>query len=865
MHAAGDFSRELVTAAAAPALLLPRITTLTAWAEEVELGQKVVSHAARQALLYRILSGRAWLESADLWAVAAELGGLFDELTRAALELPRDVGEFTRQLEHAYRTRSSAPLNFEARLVHELWHAASAPGGALDPQAAYHARLERLATSVSRPIYAIGLEDLTRSEEQFLERAAARVSLARFDADHAATDPLTRTFAAAWPQAEGPDLLARAAALARAHPASAIADRLRIFAASGAEQEAQAVDVAVREWLLEGKKSIAIVVNDRLTARRARALLERAEVLVEDEAGWPFSTTSAATVMGRWLDVATNDSYYRDLFDLLKSPFAFSDRARDHRQAAVWRLETYARKHSIASGLHNFIAIAERQRDHEVLEMLRRVERGIATLGRGRRSLVGWLERLEQSLGHIGVAQGLAADSAGEQLLELLERLKHELVDEPLRVSFSEWRRWLAGELETATFRDTAIVSPVVFTHLAAAQLRRFDAVLLLGCDASHLPGPDPAARFFNQRVRAELGLPTSAERVAKTERDLAALFACSGRVLATWQCRSASGEPALLSPQLERLSVLHRRAYGPGLEDSTLVERLADAEVRHPDSLEPPAATVVPAPVAAPGLLPSRISASGYNALIACPYQFYARYVLGLSELDDVQEEIEKRDYGKLVHDVLAHFHRDHPRVLELEPAQAQCELEALSEQAFSELMTHDYHARAWLMRWRAVIPKYLEWQREHERSGWSWHAAEIARDIDVVTPAGRRVTLHGRLDRVDSNAQGAYAVIDYKTQSVKALQDKLAAKGEDVQLPVYALLWDQPVDAAFFLSLDREGVKPVPIDEGLGELSEAARVRLATLYDALQQGAALTAQGVEAACEYCEARGLCRRNYWP
>ena len=24
-------------------------------------------------------------------------------------------------------------------------------------------------------------------------------------------------------------------------------------------------------------------------------------------------------------------------------------------------------------------------------------------------------------------------------------------------------------------------------------------------------------------------------------------------------------------------------------------------------------------------------------------------------------------------------------------------------------------------------------------------------------------------------------------------------------------------------------------------------------------------TAQGVEAVCEYCEARGLCRRNYWP
>jgi hypothetical protein len=25
------------------------------------------------------------------------------------------------------------------------------------------------------------------------------------------------------------------------------------------------------------------------------------------------------------------------------------------------------------------------------------------------------------------------------------------------------------------------------------------------------------------------------------------------------------------------------------------------------------------------------------------------------------------------------------------------------------------------------------------------------------------------------------------------------------------------------------------------------------------------MPAQGTEAACEYCEVRGLCRKNYWP
>ena len=66
----------------------------------------------------------------------------------------------------------------------------------------------------------------------------------------------------------------RARELQAAQPRSPIAGRLRIFGAANAEQEAQAVDVTVREWLLAGKRRIGIVVQDRSAARRARALPE---------------------------------------------------------------------------------------------------------------------------------------------------------------------------------------------------------------------------------------------------------------------------------------------------------------------------------------------------------------------------------------------------------------------------------------------------------------------------------------------------------------------------------------------------------------------------------------------------------------
>src|SRR5262245_50196068 len=529
LHAAPDVAAALREAAGVPALLLPRITTLRQWAATVPLDRPIASRAARETLLYQELEKRGWLPAADLWAVSAELVGLFDELTRYNVALPADFAEFNRQLARAYRAQSGASLTFEARLVHELWRALARVTGEADPEAAYQLRLARLAESASAPLYALSLASLTPAEQRFLERYAGRAPVQCFTPEiSAGGDAVARLLAAAWPaNLDDAPLLERARALKAIHPESPLAGRLRILGAAGAEQEAQAVDATVREWLLAGRKKIAIVVHDRLVARRARALLERAQVLVRDEAGWAFSTTSAATAIGRWLDVAGGDCYYRDLLDLMKSPFAFHDWAHESRRAAVLRLEGYVRRESVVSGLGNFMELAEAKHDPEVRQMLARIQQGVRALGHGRRrTLARWLTALTASLEEVGLLVGLAADSAGSQLLDLMGRLGDELAAGTLAVDFAEWRRWLARQLESATFRDRAIESPVVFTSLGATRLRSFDAVLILGSDAAHLPGPDPASMFFSQGVRAELKLPTWAERVEEMVEDLAALIA---------------------------------------------------------------------------------------------------------------------------------------------------------------------------------------------------------------------------------------------------------------------------------------------------------------------------------------------------
>jgi ATP-dependent helicase/nuclease subunit B len=122
----------------------------------------------------------------------------------------------------------------------------------------------------------------------------------------------------------------------------------------------------------------------------------------------------------------------------------------------------------------------------------------------------------------------------------------------------------------------------------------------------------------------------------------------------------------------------------------------------------------------------------------------------------------------------------------------------------------------------------------------------------------------LRGRIDRVDVRADGAAAVVDYKTRARARLAAELESAGEDVQLPVYALLWDQPVAEALYLAMDLEEVEPVALEQDVALHATEVRARLSELMDRISDGAPLPAQGVEGVCAYCEMHGLCRRKHW-
>ncbi|MBS1147993.1 MAG: hypothetical protein H6R08_2169, partial [Proteobacteria bacterium] len=736
------------------------------------------------------------------------------------------------------RALHASVLDRETALIEAVWQTLNSDGS--DPQAGYARALDTLAEHIrtaAQPVYGYALGTLTAVEQQFLARCAEHVPLTLFEPG--LEDGVTLTLQQAWQLTE-PPLRTRAATLARRFPDSPIQTRITLAPAPHLEAEARAVAAWVAAQLHAGRRAIALIALDRETARRVRALLERMDVLVADETGWTLSTTAAAAVIDRWLECVAGDFPHVELLDLLKSPFVLGELAA--RQDQVLAFELALRRQGVSQGMADLQRLAHKEFAALPLWLAALFDARQGFEQR-RAPLAVWLARLADSLAKLDAVAPLKADAAGASVLETLETLRRDLADDGEKYSFGEWRRWLNLALESASFIDASVASPIVLTSLPAARGRVFDAVTVIGADARHLPAR-PAPGLFSQATRAQLGLPTAAMEAEASTADLMQLLT-QGPALMSWQAWH-DDEPNPASPLVLRLQALHQAAWGSALPEQAGGEPPAQSSTL-------PGASLQPAPVVSATQLPRRYSPTAYQTLLDCPYRFFVKSVLGIQELDEADEALDKSDYGNALHRILKTFHDSAP------PPERDAALARLNEISAAEFAALPaWTAAAWRTRWETIQPAYIDAWLEWVAQGWHYQSGEAAFETPLNVTGLGDITLHGRVDRVDARGE-ARTVIDYKTGAASGLKKKLRDPAEAIQLPFYAWLAEA---AAAYLPINEVPVTPLELD---GETDvDAISRRLPELLEAIAAGAALPASGIDAVCGYCEARGLCRKGMW-
>jgi ATP-dependent helicase/nuclease subunit B len=847
------------------AFIPPRITTLSAWLEmlppdplmpAMPAAASGASASERMMSLYAELRQHAWLKklvtakrNTDLLPLAQTLSCLFDELSRALLPAIDADSDALDARWQAALEQLPAPartlLSDESQLVWTLWKHQLATG---DATAACFARMIRLAKQARCPLIWIGACEPDPLDRAFLDACATRVPVLQAGLDWRAS-AIAPVFAASWPEMlenRRDDASETSATGAFPGPGRDGLTHVFLSPAGSLEQEALNGAQTVIDWLQEGCESIAVVAQDRAVARRIRALLERAEVFVADETGWKLSTTRAAAAVASLLDVAATHADAPVLLDLLKTSCLFAD--MPDKETRVMAIEQALRRLNVQGGWE---AIGRAVRNDAPAADLIALIADQVRMFTGRATLSEWGRRTCRALDALGMAKALSDDAAGAQVIELLQRVTDDCGVMPQSFSLMEWRAFLGMRLEATPFMSGDADRRVQMLQLNGMQLRAFDAVLLVGADARHLPSQRDETLFFANAVRRELGLPTREQKLCTQLRDFAEMLGSSGRVVLSWQT-SRDGEANALSNWVQRLQLVLETQGLPGLGQHHAALPLRTLAMALPSR---------PAP-SAPNLLPEKLSASAYNLLVACPYQFFATRMLGLDTLAEWSDLPEKRDYGDWLHEILKEYHlalRDR----KVASGEREALLRSLSEQVFARTLDRSAAALGYYARWQKTIPAYLSWAGEREAKGWTFVDGEKTL-VRTLSWHGGQVTLHGCIDRIDENAAGERAILDYKTRTVAALKERMQER-EDHQLAFYALLSDSPVASAHVVALEGSGGKTGDVEANeLGEWRTQLERQITGIMQGIADGKPLAAMGIERVCVYCEVRGLCRKGAW-
>ncbi|MCK4675264.1 MAG: hypothetical protein KAT61_05075, partial [Gammaproteobacteria bacterium] len=659
-----------------PAIIPPWAGTLKAWIKQFSRNEHVdypiISEYSRQLLFVEALQQHPELfKEENQWQVTQALLSLFDELSLNQLNLFTSAEDWQQQLQQAYGIEKQHQAEFqhlvnESKLVYTLWHAWQQQ---LDENKLYDetsdqlSRLSYASKSINEQHYFIclGYSHYSRTEQDFINtlinknqcqliefETTMRLTNTDKETDknhpHAFSSFISETFKQASEAEKQFSIKQRAQKYAEKYPDfSSQRPPFSVYMAASEEEQIRAIDYYVRLNILNGKNNIAVISEDRKLSRRLRALLERANIQLQDNAGWSLATTQAASIIERWLECIEEDFSAYPLLDCLKSPFiniidaTLGENATDEDfRKNIYRFEHDLVFHeNISSNINQYksrLNARLKRLSHwpaksydDLVNTLNYIQKTAKPLSKyystsnadsnsaSKKILLSdFIDALVNSLQQLGVFQNYQNDEAGLILLKTFEELKQSFEFSNPALSWYDCRTWLGMALESQLFTPSTKNTIVQLITLEQSSHLNFDCIIIAAAESQHFPGSPNNSPFFNQAVRASLELKTWQDQRRQRHELFNRSLLSAPNILLT-ACNEEKGEEKPVSPWLELLINFYELAYGQKSEDKKIyndhLQKIirSNIEVFNCDDIELPKPSTQSSPVMPQDLIPQR------------------------------------------------------------------------------------------------------------------------------------------------------------------------------------------------------------------------------------------------------------------
>ena len=785
-----------------------------------------ISGTARQALLAQLIlglhgAGGAPQKPHSAWALAADLASLLDEADYAEIDLAATLPqlvegelaahwqttlEFLRIVTHAWpqHLREQSLLNPAARLKmlireqaklwrdkppkHRVWMVAAEGNPAIARMARVVARLPE--GMLLLPGYDPVLDDASWDA---LDDTHAQAGIARLLTEMGARRDeilLLRAPPSSVPEGRGAllsrALLPAAALNAWQEPATLDITGLTRLDTPEESQNALAIAMILRDALETPGTTAALITPDRLLAARVAAALKRFGITADDSAGEPLAETPPAVFLRLLARAAATDYAPLPLLSLLKHPLAAGGLPPGNFRDLGRRLEKRALRGPRPGPGFDGIKYRLAEAPQGLRDFVERLELRLRPLAMPETlppaAALRLLAEAGEALAETDELPGAAilwSGEAGVALSELFLEMFTALADLP-DMAPADLPDMLDAILSGAVVRRPRAKDGhprIAIWGIQEAALQSVDIAVLGGLVEGVWPAPAEPGPWLSRPMRKAAGLPSPEQKIGQAAHGFFSLAcACREVILAAPARRERA--PAVPARWLTRLDAMLAGA------DTALPLHGAAHWAAQLDIPETRERRTRPYPRPPAAARPATLSITEIGTLMADPYAIYARKILNLREIDKLDEESDQSLFGDIVHEGLAAFFTEDKNGCTKPGAEARLTAKLQSimrEKRPRAALEHWWAARlariaAWIVeleharRLKFGVPRALL----HEQKG------------ELTLPGG--FVLTGRADRIERAADGAVALIDYKTGVVPPAAAVEA--GTAPQLPLEAVM---------------------------------------------------------------------------
>ncbi|MBP6985956.1 MAG: PD-(D/E)XK nuclease family protein [Alphaproteobacteria bacterium] len=520
-----------------------------------------------------------------------------------------------------------------------------------------------------------------------------------------------------------------------------------VIECANSHQEAGIIALMMRQVLEESHQTVALVTPDRGLVARVHRELERWNLKADDTAGSSLSEIPIATFMLLLAESLLDRESILSFLKVMHHPLLCDKdfvRELDREECRLYRTIS-----SMVKGSERFSAFYQQvaQASDDFIQLTR-----LSTVA---------LQDLMAA--HIKVAafflseEGLVSGSYAQAFVDFWQNLMESASSYPY-ICARDYPALLRQMMSSVTVREPYGYHPRLFI-LGPLEARtvKTDVMILSGLNEGAWPALMESDPWLNRPMRSSYGLPLPERRIGLSAHDFAQAF-CAKKVMCTRALR-VNGVPTVASRWLMRLETVLRASGVPLI-------KTAEPWLTWYQGLDKPERmqrTGRPAPCPPLSARPTQLSVTQVETWMRDPYVLYARQILKLRELGELEYPMRVADKGTLIHGILENYIQGEARDVKV--------LLAIGRQAFDAYGDQPEIVNFWWPRFERIA----EWFVTHETT----RSSEILKSYTEIS--GRYVfptsigsfTLTAKADRIDVRRDGSVDVIDYKTGGVPTKQE--------------------------------------------------------------------------------------------